>query len=189
MDMVHFQFEGMALKEACWMSGKPYFTGRAIGEFLEYANPGRDINRIVQRNSHINDPRWSVVAKLATTDGKKYSIRIYDPIGLQLIIFESQQPKAIQFKIAAAHLVHAYMTGELKPSKWVMDHDLVAASKQIMSLPHGRKRAALIRDLAEHQDCSLATAYRRIERATGSRLKTIRGKAIRHKDNAAAIKN
>lgn len=180
MDMVHFQFEGMALKEACWMDGKPYFTGRSIGEFLEYANPGRDINRIVQRNPHINDSRWSVVARLATTDGKQYRIRIYDPIGLQLIIFESQQPKAIQFKIAAAHLVHAYMTGDLKPSKWVLDRDLVAASQQILSLPMGLKRGGMIRDLAELQGCSIATAYRRIQRASGERLKTTKGKAIRH---------
>lgn len=180
MEMVHFQFEGIALKEACWMDGKPYFSGQAIGEFLEYQEPRKAINKIVERNPHINDLRWSVDVRLTSTDGKKYKVKVYDPIGLQLIIFESQQPKAIQFKIAAAHLVHAYMTGQLKPSKWVLDRDLVAASKQIMSLPHGRKRAALIRDLAEHQSCSIATAYRRISRATGDRLKTIRGKAIRH---------
>jgi len=183
MDMVHFQFEGLEIKEACWLEGKPYFTRRAIGETLEYQGdqPQKAIDKIVERNPHIN--QFSTTVKLTVVEGNREisrDLEVYDPIGLQLIIFESRQPKAIQFKIAAAHLVHAYMTGQLKPSKWVLDRDLVAASKQIMSLPHGRKRAALIRDLAEQQGCSIATAYRRISRATGDRLKTAKGKAIRH---------
>jgi len=180
MDMVHFQFEGITLQETCWLNGNPYFSGQAIGEFLEYQEPRKAINKIVERNPHINDTRWSVDVRLTSTDGKKYNTRVYDPIGLQLIIFESQQPKAIQYKIAAAHLVYAFMRGELKPSKWVKDQDLVAMSRQILSLPMGRKRAELIRDLARSQRCSLATAYRRIRRATGQELKTVKGHAIRH---------
>ncbi|MBN1104717.1 MAG: hypothetical protein JXL84_14965, partial [Deltaproteobacteria bacterium] len=98
-------------------------------------------------------------------------IRIYDPIGLQLIVFESKQTKAIQYKIAVAHLVWAFMNGRLKPSKWTLMGDLVAAGRQIHSLPSGRTRGELVRDLAEREGCSLATIYRRIARATGKRLR------------------
>jgi transposase len=118
---------------------------------------------------------------LATTDGKKYDTRLYDPIGLQLIIFESRQPKAIQFKVAVAHLVCAYAKGDLKPSKWSLKDDLVSASRQILSLGQGYKRAALVRDLAERDGVSIQTAYRRIERATGERLKTTNGTVIKRK--------
>ncbi len=175
MDLVHFQFEGVKLKEACWISGKPYFTRRTIGEWLEYNHPREAINKIVQRNPHINDPRWSTGVNLTSVEGDREvvrEVRVYDPVGLQLIIFESRQPKAIAYKVAVANLVWSYMNGKLKPSKWTLKDDLVAAARQIHSHPPTIGRGELMRDLAEREGCSLATIYRRVARATGKRLRS-----------------
>lgn len=193
-----FVFEGMALKESCWMDGKPYFTRKAIGEFLEYPHPKQAIGTILKRNPHIRDTRWSTVLKLRTVQetGKEekdvlthqidelpksqyereLEVEVFDPIGLQLIIFESNQPKAKLYKIAAAHLVYAFMTGDLKPSKWSQRGDLVSAARQILSLPEGRKRGQMIVDLAEREGLSVQQMYRRITMVTGERLKGKTGK-------------
>lgn len=184
MNIVPFHFEELALMETCWITGKPYFTRRAIGEWLEYqGRPQKAIDKIVERNPHIK--QFSVAVKLTATDGKKYSTDVYDPIGLQLIVFESNQPKAIQFKVDVAHLVYAYMNGTLKPSKWALKDDLMSAAHQIKSLPRGTKRGDLVRDLAERDSISTQTAYRRIGLATGENFKNIKGKCIQRSDKGA----
>lgn len=187
MHPVYFQFQDISLQEACWISGKPYFTRRAIGEWLEYPQPNQAIEKIIRRNPHIEDSKWSsTVPKLGTVEGSREvfrNVRVYDPIGLQLIVFESRKPRAIAYKIAVANLVWAYMNGTLKPSKWAKG-DLLAASRQIYSLPWSHARGALVRDLAESQGCSLAT----IRRATGQRLLTTKGLPIRRR-SPAQLKN
>lgn len=185
MNIIQFQYQGITLQESCWIAGKPYFTGKAIGEFLEYKYPGEAISKITQRNSHIVDPRWSVEVKLTSTDSKKYIVRVYNPIGLQLIIFESRQPKAINYKIAVANLVWDFMTGDIKPSKWAQKEDFVSAARQILSLPRGEKRAALVRDLAEYAGVSPKTVYDRIPKATGQRLKTTKGTVVCRSDKGS----
>lgn len=107
----------IALQESCWIDGKPYFTGQAIGDFLEYNHPRRSINNIIERNPHINDKAWSVDIKLMSTDGKMYVTRVYDPIAFQLIINKSNQPKAIALQVAVAHLVVAFLNGSLADFK------------------------------------------------------------------------
>lgn len=188
MNIIPFKYQGIALKESCWIDGVPFFTRRTIGEFLEYKHPRWAINNIINRNPHIDDPRWSTVLSLSTVEGDREvtrSAKIYNPIGLQLIIFESRQKKAIQYKIAVANLVWALMNGQLKPSKWSQKDDLVSAARQILSLPHGLKRGALVRDLAERDGVSIQTAYRRVKRATGQRLKTTKGRPICRKDKGS----
>ena len=148
-DLVPFHFEGLRLKEACFINGNPYFTRKAIGEFLEYGRPQEAVDRLIQCNPHLSDPAWSVHVNLTCTDGKEYEVEVYDPVGLQLIIFESKQPKAIQYKIAVAHLVVAFMKGHIRPSRWAVDR--VSAIKQILSMPSTYKRSALIQDLAARE--------------------------------------
>lgn len=115
--LVPFKFgeagERIELREACYLDGRPHFTRRAIGEWLEYADPQKAINTLIERNPHIE----GVDLKLRSTDGKFYETSVYDPIGFQLIVFESRQPKAIQYKIAVAHLVQAYVEGRLAPHR------------------------------------------------------------------------
>ena len=107
-----FHYGDIELKESVFIKGMPYFTRRAIGEWLGYDNPQKSIDKIIERNPHIENPEWSVTVNLTGTDGKKYDTRVYDAIGLQLIVFESRQPKAIEYKIAVARLVSDIITGK-----------------------------------------------------------------------------
>lgn len=175
MNLIAFNFHGVSLQESCWIDGKPHFTRRAIGEWLGYPQPRQAIEKIIKRNPHIEDERWSAtVPKLGTVEGTREvfrDARVYDPIGLQLIVFESRQPKAVAYKIAVANLVWAFMNGEIKPSKWSERGDLIAAARQIHSMRPCVARGPLMRDLAEREGCSLSTIYRRIARVSGKRLR------------------
>ena len=107
-----FQYGEVKIREAAYILGTPYFTRRAIGEWLGYNDPQKAIDNIIERNPHIQNPKWAVPLKLRGTDGKIYATTIYHPIALQLIVFESRQPRAIEYKIATAKLVFDIMTGE-----------------------------------------------------------------------------
>lgn len=155
-DLVPFQFQEVQLKEACWMDGKPWFTRRAIGEFLGYLDPKDAIQAIIRRNPHIDEPQWSVASKLKATDGKEYETRVYDPIGLQLIIFESRQPKARAYKVAVAHLVWAYMQGQLRPP---VEIGYGPQLRALDLVPQGQKMLA-VDVLAKEQHCGRSTIYR-----------------------------
>lgn len=179
-DFLPFQFEGMRLQEACFISGNPYFTGRAIGEFLEYDHPDRAIHKTVERNTHIKE--FSTLVILTNVEGKRdvtREVRVYDPIGLQLIINKSNQPKALAFQIAVAHLVLAFMQGKIKPKVWSPDR--IAAIKQILSHPPTFRRSELVRDLAVREGKTGATVYNWIEKIGD--LKTRKGNK-RHRSNA-----
>lgn len=160
--LVPFDWQDIRLKEACWLNGKPYYTRRAIGIFLEYAGSRsqKAVDKIIERNSHIR--QWAVTVKLTATDGKDYETEVYDPIGLQLICFESRQPKAIAYKVAVAHLVWAYVNGQLRPP---VDPGYRQALRAISTVPHGQKDLA-VQALAETRVCSRRTVYRhrRMER-------------------------
>jgi len=176
-NIIPFNFREVRLKEACWLDGKPYFTRRAIGEFLEYAKPDFSINWLVKRNQHVKE--FATYVKLTCVEGGREvtrKIEVYDPIGLQLIINKSNQPKAIQFQVAVAKLVMAYVSGKLLPSRWSPKGDY-AAIRQILSTPGNFKRRALIKDFAEREEISISTAYRRIGKF--ERLKTLSGKPRR----------
>ncbi len=123
-----FHYGDIELKESVFIKGMPYFTRRAIGEWLGYKKPQEAIDKILKRNPHIDNlpssvhpslgctedenPEWAVTVNLTGTDGKKYATRVYGAIGLQLIVFESRQPKAIEYKIAVARLVSDIITGK-----------------------------------------------------------------------------
>lgn len=155
-DLVPFRFQDIQLKEACWMNGKPCFTRRAIGEFLEYAGSQsqKAVDKIIERNPHIR--QWSVTVNLTVTDGKAYETEVFDPIGLQLIIFESRQPKARAYKVAVAHLVWAYMHGQLRPP---VDHGYGPQLRALDLVPQGQKLLA-VDALAGETRCGRSTIYR-----------------------------
>ena len=122
-DTTPFTYGGLKLRESLLINRVPHFTRRAIGELLEYAKPQEAIDKIINRNPHIRD--FAVVVKLTTTDECSHSklgceqrtrtreidTEVYDPIGMQLIVFESRQPKAIEYKIAVATLVSDILHG------------------------------------------------------------------------------
>ncbi|MCF6246889.1 MAG: trp operon repressor [Desulfobacula sp.] len=161
--LTSFQFQDIKLKEACWIDKTPYFTRKAIGMWLDYKFPEKSIAKIIERNPHIK--RFQVVVKLTTTWGKnniKKNHEVCDPVGLQLIINKSNQPKAIAFQISAARLVVAYMKGELIPGNTTTEESKdprqIAFNrfKQIDELPHGEKGSAM-KQLAEEFGIAVQT--------------------------------
>jgi hypothetical protein len=148
-NLVCFNWQGIALQEACWISGKPYFTRRAIGQWLGYNHPRKAVDKIIERNPHITDPRWSTTVKLTAVEGGHEvtrDIEVYDPIGLQLIVFESHQPKALQFKVMAANLVWEFMNGRLVRAQPPRQKLIHAAERlqEIKQLGWGKRGAAML---------------------------------------------
>lgn len=84
-----------------------YFSARTIGEYLGYNPPLVGINNILRQHPYIKDPSLYITAKLPASNGRKYDTRLYNFAGLQLIVFGSSQPKAIDFKIAIANFLQS----------------------------------------------------------------------------------
>jgi hypothetical protein len=146
--LMPFKYEDITINESTWVNGKLCCTRRAAGELLEYSDPQKAIDNILERNPYIK--QFSTTLKLRVVEGDRNATReieVYDPIGLQLIIMESRQPKAIQYKIAVTHLVYAYMKGDLKPARQVSAFE--QKFKDLINLrPNSRMRAAAVRELS-----------------------------------------
>lgn len=111
-----FEYGSIALSEVVQINDTPYITGPAIGEWLEYSEPRTSINRIIARNPHVED--FSVEVKLTSTDGKKYAVRVFHPMGFLLVVMESGQPKAIEKKIEVARFVWDHVDpARMKPGE------------------------------------------------------------------------
>jgi hypothetical protein len=173
-----FTFENINIKEACWIDGKPYFTRRAIGEWLGYPNPKKMIAKILERNSFIEE--FARVVKLTTLEGTRIverEVEVYDPIGLQLIVMESRQPKACQFKISAARLVYAYASGalrHLRPRKsiWRDPYAVPGSYLSAAQIPSGDKLTNVVYAFASLDGKTRSTIYRRLQAVRGGNVLT-----------------
>lgn len=110
-----FHWGEIALSQVVDIDGTPHSTKQAIGEWLDYLEPRKSINKIIERNSHIE--HYSVGVNLTSTDGKNYDTRVYHPIGFLLIVMESGQPKAQEMKVAVAEFVWAFCGSRDLPVK------------------------------------------------------------------------
>lgn len=98
-----FNWGDIALSQVTYVDGIPHATGRAIGEWLEYADPVVSISKVLERNPHIE--HYSTIVNLTSVDGKNRDTRVYHPIGFLLIVMESGQPRAQAMKVAVAEFV------------------------------------------------------------------------------------
>jgi prophage antirepressor-like protein len=98
-----YQWGEIALSQVVYIDGIPHITKQAIGEWLEYSEPRKSINKILERNSHID--HYSTDVKLTSVDSKNRDTKVYHPVGFLLIVMESGQPKAIEMKVAVAEFV------------------------------------------------------------------------------------
>jgi hypothetical protein len=103
MDIQSFHWGDIALSQVVYVDGTPHPTKQAIGEWLEYGDPRLAINKLLERNPHID--HYSVEVNLTSTDGKKYDTKVYHPIGFLLIVMESGQPRALACKVTVAEFV------------------------------------------------------------------------------------
>jgi len=172
MNIIPFIYNDIALHEACWVDDKPYFTRRAIGEFLEAKNPYTYVRFIVNRNPHIKV--FSTRFNLNLVEGQKTvtrEVEVYDPIGFQLILMKSNLPKAVQFQIAAAHLVYAFMRGEISPPKNIRTHRLYLECREALKMTPYHDRPVAVQYIAEQSGKPLKTVYgilKRIEQGATS---------------------
>jgi hypothetical protein len=130
-----FTFEAIELSEVVHLDGIPHVTRAAIGRWLEYADPQKAIDNILERNPHLET--HSVTLKLRAADGKNYDTKVYHPIGFLLIVMESGQPKAHTKKEAVASFVWNFNRQPLAPKERV----------ELLKL-----RRTLINDLARSRD-------------------------------------
>lgn len=153
----HFNFEAIDLSEVVHLDGIPHVTRAAIGRWLEYADPQKAIDNIIERNPHLEE--HSVALKLGATDGKNYDTYVYHPIGFLLIVMESGQPKAHEKKEAVANFVWNFNRQPLAP-------------KERMELL--KLRRTLINDLARSRDAfaqqALMDDLRRVSQSLGQAL-------------------
>lgn len=98
-----FQWGDIALSQVVYVDGIPNATKQAMGEWLEYGDPRDAINKVIERNPHID--HYSTAVKLTAVDGKNRDTRVYHPIGFLLLVMESGQPKALACKVAVAEFV------------------------------------------------------------------------------------
>jgi hypothetical protein len=98
-----FHYGELEFSEAIMIGGVPHLTRLAIGEWLEYADPQKAVDNIVDRNPHILE--FQLPSVVRAVDGKNREVFVYNPTGFLLIAMESAQPKAIELKIAVAKFV------------------------------------------------------------------------------------
>lgn len=148
-----FAHGDIALSEVEFIDGIPHVTRRAIGEWLEYADPQNAIDVILKRNPHLQT--YSVPVKLTGTDGKKYDGFLYHPIGFLLIVMESGQPKAHAMKAAVAEFVWRFAGPKHLSFR---EREALLKLRRTLLLDLGKTRDAFVREalLADLRDVSLA---------------------------------
>ena len=94
------------------MNDDVLLTREQIGTALEYAYPDDALSKIHKRHKDRLDT-LSVVARLASADGKEYETRLYTQKGVMEICRWSNKPKANQFMDWVWDIVEKYRNGEL----------------------------------------------------------------------------
>jgi hypothetical protein len=101
-----FVYSDIELSETVLIDGIPHVTRRAVGDFLEYSDPQKAVDKILERNSYIDD--YATPVKLTAVDGKIREHSVYNPVAFLLIVMESSQPKAQAMKVSIAKFVNHY---------------------------------------------------------------------------------
>jgi hypothetical protein len=96
------------------------------------------------------------------TRTRKIKMTIYNPFGLQLIIMESKTKKAREFKIAAAQVVWAFITGKLFElnSEQLMAEQIL----EMQDKTEKNNKTKMLDLYCEKSGYSKATAYRHLKK-------------------------
>jgi prophage antirepressor-like protein len=133
-----FRRMGVEINETLWIDGTPYFSANGIEDWLEFKDGHKGVRRLVNRNPFIKDhskvieviidqeyhrDRGVNLTSLSLQKGTETStkskrqratqIRLYSPVGLQLIAMKSNTEKARLYQVAVAKLVWKIMQGKL----------------------------------------------------------------------------
>ena len=203
-NIVRFNFQGIELRESIWIDGKPYFTRRAIGEFLEYKRPQDQVDYIVRRNPYIKAFSTTVDLRVVdkyprvdshvnptceSTERKGHSplnmrgesterTRLIETEVYGVVGFNLICMESNQPKAQERKIAASFLMEAYAEGKLVPSKwskkGDFAAFEQILSAPPNFKRKGLLADLAERDDISLSSAYRLVSKA--GRLLTRSGK-------------
>lgn len=135
-----FQFNDISLSQVVYRDGVPHATRASIGEWLEYADPQKAVDNILSRNPHIE--AWGIPLNLrGMDDARDYETTAYHPIGFMLIVMESGQPRAKEFKQSVAEFVWHYVKPRDKSFK--EETELLKLRRVILS-DLGKNRDAFV---------------------------------------------
>ncbi len=98
-----FSWGSIELSQAVFVDRVPHATRHAIDEWLEYSDPQKSVDKLLERNPHIE--HYSTPVNLMAVDGKNRQVSVYHPIGFLLLVMESGQAKAQSMKVAVAEFV------------------------------------------------------------------------------------
>lgn len=152
-DLTRFTWNAIDLSEVVYLDGIPHVTRAAIGEWLEYADPQKAIDKILERNPHL-ESRGTPVNLTGMGGARDYETTVYHPIGFLLIVMESGQPKAHAMKEAVAEFVWQFAGPRKLAEKARMDL-LKWRSSLIVNLTKTRDAFARQAFLADLQEVSL----------------------------------
>jgi len=185
-----FEIENVRLAEVCWLNGSPFFTARAIEEWMGYRSTkrGNSVLRLVDKNPAVLP--FSVLTAVVSTDGKKYVTRVFNVFGLNLLVSASNLPNKAVLAIQTTALLAASAAGQLKPpvAKLVDRYSCKPLFDAILSSPHKSGNADIMKEAAARLGISWKTSYGRMQRysQTGSLGTRHHERAKRQKDKAAA---
>jgi hypothetical protein len=146
-ELTQFSWGEISFSQTTYVDGVPHPTRKAIGELLEYPDPQKAIDKILERNSHIE--LHSVPVRLTGTDGKFYETKVYHPIGFLMIMMESDQPKAKKMKAVVADFVWNFAGPKTMSFKETMEYikPRRALVQDLVKIGDPAARAVLIEDL------------------------------------------
>jgi hypothetical protein len=113
--IIPFAWGDISLSQVVHVDGIPHATRRAVGEYLEYADPQKAIDNLIDRNPYIEE--FSIPLNLRGMTGQNYETRAYHPMGFLLIVMESGQPKAQAAKVAIAAFVWHFCGPQMLPPR------------------------------------------------------------------------
>jgi hypothetical protein len=149
-----FTWKAIDLSEVVYVNGIPHVTRAAIGEWLEYADPQKAIDNILDRNPHLKS-RGTPLSLRGMGGARDYETTVFHPIGFLLIVMESGQPKAHAMKEAVAEFVWQFAGPRTLGEKARMDL-LKWRSSLILNLTKTRDAFARQAFLADLQEVSLS---------------------------------
>lgn len=128
-------------------NGEFFMTRQQIGQALEYDTPRKAIEKIHRKHKDRLD-KFSVVTKLATTDGKQYDVFLYSAKGVYEICRWSRQPRADEFYDHVYEILEGLRLGYLKLSV-ERDSEVWATARQQGKLTRNAE-ADVIKRLVEY---------------------------------------
>lgn len=149
-------FEGNEV-EIYWNEhNEPVMTIEQLSKSLGYSDRS-GVDKIVQRNSYLDDNEFSVADKLSSTDGKKYETRIFNEDGIYEVTMLSSKPKAKEFRSFVRKTLKALRKGEMQAVQPRSDYDKLQVEKMKAEarLMNARTRQAkLVLDMQKNKTLS-----------------------------------